>query len=196
MNYIMWYDSVHLWIAMSVNLKTRGSHLHFGSDSFEILQKIFSIFPSQCFPPYLSLCSCSVGQNVFIPYIEAIIMSGRFYSFGVPYKLLGGERYSYQSVLPGQHEDSKLHLSESNLEKRQQHSKPPIMKSEFSLLRSRQFWENSLCVDVTSLKMTKGIYATLPKRNNLPPRALLNTRTRLGEINILKASRISRLDQK
>lgn len=124
MNYIMWYDSAHLWIAMSVNLKTRGSHLHFGSDSFEILQKIFSIFPSQCFPPYLSLCSCSVGQNVFIPYIEAIIMSGRFYSFGVPYKLLGGERYSYQRVLPGQHEDSKLHLSASNLEKRQQHSKP------------------------------------------------------------------------
>lgn len=66
-------------------------------------------------------------------------MSGRFYSFGVPYKLLGGERYSYQRVLPGQHEDSKLHLSESNLEKRQQHSKPPIMKSEFSLLHTRQF---------------------------------------------------------
>lgn len=120
-------------------------------------------------------------------------MSGRFYSFGVPYKLLGGERYSYQSVLPGQHEDSKLHLSESNLEKRQQHSKPCSSNHEIWIFLAAY---SPVCADVTSLKMTKGIYATLPKRNNLPPRALLNTRTRLGEINILKASRISRLDQK
>lgn len=125
---------------MSVNLKTRGSHLHFGSDSFEILQKIFSIFPSQCFPPYLSLCSCSVGQNVFIPYIEAICLVG--------FTVLGSHINSWVErdtvirvscpVNTKTRNCTSLHpiLRKDN---NTLNLAVPIMKSEFSLLRSRQF---------------------------------------------------------